>query len=186
MPWKPEDAPRFDKNANTFRKRKRWAHVANTILAKTGREDLAIRVASRLIEAEDPPKKSFWNRVSDEWERTKNAAVGVKPGSEAGWPSRLTHWSHQWQEKHGSSAPGKAAFSTEPTKPKVSTASVLRAQPRSGEAGKAWSHTIRREFQTRFRGGLVPSDATRRARTLDMLTRIAGAAHKQRSTRGAT
>jgi hypothetical protein len=34
MPWAPKDAPRFTKAANTAKKRRQWAHVANSALQR--------------------------------------------------------------------------------------------------------------------------------------------------------
>lgn len=59
MPWKPEDAPRHDKDANTPKKRRQWAHIANSALKralekgepKKDAEVSAIRQASGTVES---------------------------------------------------------------------------------------------------------------------------------------
>jgi len=49
MPWKPEDAPRHTKKADTEKLRHIWAEIANKILAETGDEGRAIREANAVI-----------------------------------------------------------------------------------------------------------------------------------------
>jgi len=47
MPWKPKDAARHTKAANTPEKRKRWARIANSILKESGGDEgKAIRLAN--------------------------------------------------------------------------------------------------------------------------------------------
>lgn len=49
MPWQPEGAKRFTKKANTPKKRRQFADVANTVLAKTGDEGRAVREANSVV-----------------------------------------------------------------------------------------------------------------------------------------
>ena len=50
MPWTADDGPaRHTKKANTAKKRRQWAHVANGVLAKTGDDALAVREANGVI-----------------------------------------------------------------------------------------------------------------------------------------
>jgi hypothetical protein len=49
MPWKPEDALRHTKKAETDELRHIWAEIANKILAETGDEGRAIREANAVI-----------------------------------------------------------------------------------------------------------------------------------------
>lgn len=49
MPWKPSDARRHDRKANTAKKRRQWAHVANSELRRTGDEGRAVRAANSVI-----------------------------------------------------------------------------------------------------------------------------------------
>lgn len=46
MPWTPHDALRHTKAADTLAKQSRWAPTANAILARTGNEASAIRIAN--------------------------------------------------------------------------------------------------------------------------------------------
>lgn len=49
MPWGPQDASKKTHKANTGKKRRQWAHVANAVLAKTGDEGRAVREANGVI-----------------------------------------------------------------------------------------------------------------------------------------
>jgi hypothetical protein len=49
MPWAPEDAPRHTCKADSGDLRQLWAEVANRILAETGDEGRAIRIANAVV-----------------------------------------------------------------------------------------------------------------------------------------
>ena len=49
MPWTPSDATRHTKKANTPKKKRQFADVANSVLAKTGDEGRAIREANAVV-----------------------------------------------------------------------------------------------------------------------------------------
>jgi uncharacterized protein YdaT len=49
MPWEPEDAPRHTRKADRPDLRQIWADVANRILAETGDEGRAIRIANAVV-----------------------------------------------------------------------------------------------------------------------------------------
>ena len=49
MPWKMSDATAHTKKANTPRKKKQFAVVANKVLADTGDEGKAIRIANAAV-----------------------------------------------------------------------------------------------------------------------------------------
>lgn len=49
MPWTPEDAPSKTKKADTPKKQRQFAHVANSVLAKTGDEGRAIRSGNAAV-----------------------------------------------------------------------------------------------------------------------------------------
>lgn len=49
MPWTSSDATRFTKKANTPKKKRQFADVADSILAKTGDEGRAIRGANAAV-----------------------------------------------------------------------------------------------------------------------------------------
>ena len=49
MPWTPNDAKAKTGKANTPNKKKQWAGVANSVLAKTGDDAQAVRVANGVI-----------------------------------------------------------------------------------------------------------------------------------------
>ena len=49
MPWLPEDAYRHDHKADTPELQRLWAEVANSVLADTGDEGRAIRIANSAV-----------------------------------------------------------------------------------------------------------------------------------------
>jgi uncharacterized protein (UPF0147 family) len=50
MPWTPDDGPkRHTRKANTPKKRRRWADVANNVLERTGDEGRAVRAANAVV-----------------------------------------------------------------------------------------------------------------------------------------
>ena len=49
MPWKPSDAKRHTKKANTPKKKRQFAHVANSVLERGGSEGSAIRQANAVV-----------------------------------------------------------------------------------------------------------------------------------------
>jgi hypothetical protein len=49
MPWLPEDADRHDHKADTPSLQRLWAEVANSVLADTGEEGRAIRIANSAV-----------------------------------------------------------------------------------------------------------------------------------------
>lgn len=51
MPWTAADASKHDTDADTPKKKRQWAHVANKMLKKTGSKSRAIRAASSTVEA---------------------------------------------------------------------------------------------------------------------------------------
>lgn len=46
MPWKPSDAPGKTKKADTAKKKRQWAKVANSMLRRGYSESRAIRAAN--------------------------------------------------------------------------------------------------------------------------------------------
>ena len=50
MPWTPKSGPsRHTKKANSPKKKRQWAHVANSALERTGDEGRAIREANAVV-----------------------------------------------------------------------------------------------------------------------------------------
>lgn len=50
MPWSPSDGPsRHTKKADTPSSKRQWSKVANSVLAKTGNEGLAVREANGVV-----------------------------------------------------------------------------------------------------------------------------------------
>ncbi|MGJ0510154.1 MAG: hypothetical protein ACR652_24155 [Methylocystis sp.] len=49
MPWKPNDAKRHTKKADTPKKQKQWADVADSALSRGASEGSAIRQANSVI-----------------------------------------------------------------------------------------------------------------------------------------
>jgi uncharacterized protein YdaT len=51
MPWTPGDAPRYDKDADTPKRCRKWAAIANAILSRNGDEVMAIKTANARTES---------------------------------------------------------------------------------------------------------------------------------------
>ena len=49
MPWTAKDAQRHTKKAKSAKAKRQWAHVADSVLTKTGDEGLAVREANSVI-----------------------------------------------------------------------------------------------------------------------------------------
>jgi uncharacterized protein YdaT len=49
MPWTPADAKEHTKEAKTKAEQKQWAEVANSVLAHSGDEGKAIRMANSVV-----------------------------------------------------------------------------------------------------------------------------------------
>lgn len=49
MPWKPADAKRHTKKASTPKKKRAFAQVANKVLAESGDEGKAMRIANAAV-----------------------------------------------------------------------------------------------------------------------------------------
>ena len=49
MPWSAADAARKTRKASTAKLRSLWAEVANSTLARTGNEGLAVREANAVV-----------------------------------------------------------------------------------------------------------------------------------------
>jgi len=49
MPWSAADAQKHTKMADTPKKRRKWAAVANQVLAETGDEGAAVRAANAAV-----------------------------------------------------------------------------------------------------------------------------------------
>ena len=62
MPWKMSDAPRHTKKADTPAKKQQFATVANKVLAESGDEGKAIRIANAAV-AKHPSRKRQRKRI---------------------------------------------------------------------------------------------------------------------------
>jgi hypothetical protein len=49
MPWTPADASKKTHKAKSPKAKRQWAHVADSVLAKTGDEGLAVREANGVV-----------------------------------------------------------------------------------------------------------------------------------------
>lgn len=73
MPWRPDDAPRHTKKADTAELRELWSEVANKTLADTQDEARAVRTANAVVrratashpEAERRPRRSRGSTPSE-------------------------------------------------------------------------------------------------------------------------
>jgi len=52
MPWKPTDATGHDKGANTPKRRRQWADIANSLYRKGVPEGQAVREANGVLKRE--------------------------------------------------------------------------------------------------------------------------------------
>jgi hypothetical protein len=87
MPWAPKDAPRFTKAANTAKKRKQWAEVANSVLSRCLKaggsqkecEGKAIQQASGVIKGETEKARGEGQGVGGSRQGTGGPAYCVCP-----------------------------------------------------------------------------------------------------------
>ena len=49
MPWTAEDAERHTRKADSAKRQRMWAEIANSVLAETGDEGRAIREANAMV-----------------------------------------------------------------------------------------------------------------------------------------
>jgi uncharacterized protein YdaT len=67
MPWSPSDGPsRHTKKANTPATRKQWSSVANKVLADSGDEGKAVRIANSAVSKHPSHKKVGLARATGE------------------------------------------------------------------------------------------------------------------------
>ena len=57
MPWGLKDAPRHTKKATTAPAKRQWSVVANKVLAESGDDAKAIRIANAAVKARKGKKK---------------------------------------------------------------------------------------------------------------------------------
>lgn len=57
MPWSKDDAERHTKKATSEKKRRQWAHVANSVLEEGGSEAHAVRAANAAVKRESYQKE---------------------------------------------------------------------------------------------------------------------------------
>lgn len=67
MPWTPADATRHTKKANTPKKKRQFADVANSILARTGDEGRAIRGANAAVGRKHKGSKIVTHTSGYDW-----------------------------------------------------------------------------------------------------------------------
>jgi len=58
VPWLPGDASAKTHKADTPKKKRQWAHVADSALSRTGDEGLAVREANSVIDKAKKRAKS--------------------------------------------------------------------------------------------------------------------------------
>ena len=49
MPWTPSEASRFTRKAKSSKRKRQWAHVADSMLKRTGDDGAAIRAANAVV-----------------------------------------------------------------------------------------------------------------------------------------
>lgn len=57
MPWTPRDATSKTKKAKSPTAKRQWAHVADSVLAKTGDEGRAVREANAVVKRRKAKRK---------------------------------------------------------------------------------------------------------------------------------
>ena len=75
MPWTPKDATRHTKKANTPKKKRQFAIVANEVLKSTGDEGRAIREANAAVAGtarRGKRKKSYTESNAYNWRSREN------------------------------------------------------------------------------------------------------------------
>lgn len=94
IPWQPSDAPRHTKKANTSAKKKKWASIANSVLAdclKAGRsqkvcEGRAVRIANSKLEEimkwtdEDIKRHDEYFEATKDRKKPGGSSAGKYPG----------------------------------------------------------------------------------------------------------
>ncbi len=58
MPWKPKDAKRHTKKAKSSKRKRQWAHVADSVLKRTGDEGAAVRAANGVVKKSENKRKA--------------------------------------------------------------------------------------------------------------------------------
>lgn len=69
MPWTSRDATRHTKKANTPKKKRQFAHVANAVLASTGDEGRAIREANAAVGRKRKGSKIVTHTSGYDWRK---------------------------------------------------------------------------------------------------------------------
>jgi hypothetical protein len=59
MPWVSTDAPSHTRRASTAKKRRQWAHTANSVLESTGDEGRAVQAANAAVKRKRRRKRSY-------------------------------------------------------------------------------------------------------------------------------
>lgn len=59
MPWEPSSASEFTKKANTPKRKRQWAKVADKVLKDSGDEAKAIKIANAAVKKSKKPKVSL-------------------------------------------------------------------------------------------------------------------------------
>lgn len=67
MPWSASDASAKTRKANTPKKRRQWAHVADTVLAKTQNEGRAVREANAVVARKRKGSKIVTHTSGYDW-----------------------------------------------------------------------------------------------------------------------
>ena len=58
MPWNSKDAKRHTKKAKSPKSKRQWAHVADSVLERTGDEGAAVRAANGVVKKSGKKRKS--------------------------------------------------------------------------------------------------------------------------------
>jgi hypothetical protein len=64
MPWTASDAPRHNHSVKSPKRKRQWADVADSTLARTGDEGAAIRAANSVVKKSKSKSKSRTNSKS--------------------------------------------------------------------------------------------------------------------------
>lgn len=64
MPWTAKDAKRHTRKAKSPKKKRQWAHVADSVLKRTGDEGRAVRAANSVVKKKVGSRKKSKHRSS--------------------------------------------------------------------------------------------------------------------------
>jgi len=122
MPWDPSDAPKHDKDADTAKKKRKWAKIANSVLKDTGDESRAIRAASSQVESLAQRVRHISEVVPDKMSSSSlfGRVFGEDDGSDDDEEER------RGRQRYSSATPAYKPWKAGKPQPRVFTAKPLK------------------------------------------------------------